>query len=303
MRFILGVFWVLINFQTLNAQILYGTISDSLSKKTLAYANLSVLNSKYGTSTDSLGNFVLHLKKHPNDTLFISMLGYQSKTIALHPFLKDRNQLDILLSVANMDLDNVLLVYKKKKYSATKTLGVKRKKVKYKSSVPIGYERSIFIKNDTGKTGKVTSVSFKLKKTQSDIYDVYPVYFRIKFYKINKSTKGPGAAISFNDYVVKPLNKNQTITLEFENTFIPFLESGIFVSIETINPNPEKPLGSMYITTPNLLMTYDDEPLTYSSFRGQSWTHLKRKMRWKAFGKTRYYYANPLVEVTVQLEK
>jgi len=59
----------------------------------------------------------------------------------------------------------------------------------------------------------------------------------------------------------------------------------------------------MYITTPNLLMTYDDEPLTYSSFRGQSWTHLKRKMRWKAFGKTRYYYANPLVEVTVQLEK
>ncbi len=303
MRAYLITFIICFGFNVLNAQRLYGTISDSLSNKPLAYVNLSVLHSNYGTSTDSVGNFVFNIDKHSNGRLLISILGYQPKTIALNQFSEANNLLNIRLVPAITDLDDVLLVYKKKRYSATKSLGVKRQKIKFKSSVPIGYERCVFIENETSRKGKIKSVSFKVKKGASDIYDVYPVYFRIKFYQKDKYASGPGTAISFYDSVLKPANKNQTIKLKFDDTFIPFLESGIFVGIETLNPEPIKPSKSMYITVPNLVMTYNDEPLTYSSYRGQPWTHMKRIMKWKAFGKTTYYYTNPLVELEVQFEK
>lgn len=303
MRFLFFAYFLFFNVYALKAQSIHGTILDSLLNKPLAYANLSVQNSNYGTSTDSLGNYTFDIKNYSNDTLLISMLGYQSKKIALNRFLETKYELDIHLITANTNLDDVLLIYKKKKYTSAKTLGVKRKKVKYRSSVPIGYERCVFIENVSSKKGKIKSVSFNVKKGESDIYEIHPVYFRIKFYQKNKYSEGPGDALSFYDSILKPTNKNQTIKVQFDNTVIPFLESGIFVGIETINPNPKKLKGSMYVTTPNLVMTYDDEPLTYSSYRGQTWTHLKRKMTWKAFGKTTYFYANPLIDLEVQFEK
>ena len=294
---------LLMSFLSINAQTLVGIITDSLSNKPLAYANLSVLNSKYGTSTDSLGNYILEIKNHTNDTVLVSMLGFQTKKIPLHHFLDNTNALDIRMSGLNTNLDDVLLVYKKKKYTSAKNLGIPRKKIKFKSSVPIGYERSVFIANKSRRKGKIKSVSFYVKKADSDIYDMHPIYFRIKFYQKHAYNQGPGNAISYYDSILKPNNKNQKIQVNLDDFLIPFLETGIYVGIETVNPTPAEPTGSMYITTPNLIMTYNSEPLTYSSFRGQPWTHLKRKMKWKAFGKTSYYYTNPLIDVEVQFEK
>ncbi|RSK39801.1 carboxypeptidase-like regulatory domain-containing protein [Mangrovimonas spongiae] len=285
------------------SQNISGTIRDSLSNKPIAYTNLSVLNSNYGTATDSLGQFILNIGKHTNDTLFVSALGYKPKQIPLNTFVEKTEAIIIKLSENQTALDEVVINTKKKKYTTTRTLGIKRQKVKFKSSVPFGYERCLYIKNESLVSGKVAWVAFKLKKKKIEDYDMYPTYFRVKFYEFDTVRKRPGKPISSFDTIIKPKNDNQRIKILLKDEFVPFLKSGICVSLEAINPQPNHPKKSMYVTTPNLLMTYDEEPLTWSSYRGQSWTHMTRKMQWKSFGKVKHYYMNPLVQLGVKYEK
>ncbi|WP_338731835.1 carboxypeptidase-like regulatory domain-containing protein [Mangrovimonas cancribranchiae] len=285
------------------SQNISGTIRDSLSNILLPYTNLSVLNSNYGTATDSLGKFTFNLDKHTNDTLFVSALGYKNKQIPLITLVHKKQPLIIKLLPQEITLNEVLVNAKRKKYTAIKTLGVKRKKVKFKSSVPFGYERCLYIKNESLVSGKVAWVAFKLKKKKIEDYDMYPTFFRVKFYEFDTIRKRPAKPISSFDTIIKPKNKNQRIKILLKDEFVPFLKYGVCVSIEAINPQPNHPKKSMYVTTPNLVMTYDDESLTWSSYRGQPWTHMTRKMRWKSFGKVKYYYMNPLVELGIQYEK
>lgn len=285
------------------AQSINGFILDQSSSKPLAYVNISVLNTNYGTATDSSGFFKLDISKHLNDTLLISMLGYKSEKIAVKQAAQTIKNLNIPLTKQSTVLDDVLLVSKKKQYSSAKRIGVKKQRIKFKSSVPIGYERCVFIKNENHLKGKILAVRLSLKKKTSKLYNVMPVYFRIKFYGLSNDKKHPGKLMSNFDTIIKPKNKNQKVVISVKDRLIAFPKNGVFVGVETINPYPNNPTESMYATAPNLVMTYGKKPLSFSSFRGQNWTHMTHKMRWKSFGKISYYYTNPLIKLTVKFEK
>ncbi len=67
---------------------LKGSILDQNSNEPLPYASIGLLNKPFGTLTDSAGNF--HFKfgnEYLNDSLQISMVGYNSKLIALRDLL------------------------------------------------------------------------------------------------------------------------------------------------------------------------------------------------------------------------
>ncbi len=302
MKYLFCVFLYLTLLTNIQSQNISGIITDS-ENRPLPYTNISLLHKRIGTASDSLGYFTFNLDKHLNDTLFVSQLGYQSKKIPVQNLI-NKSPVTIELIESETLLEEVYITNKKKKYTNSRPLGIKRNKIKFKSSVPYGYERCLYIENIGANKGKVAWVSFKLKKKDvKEGYDMFPTYFRIKFYEFNKTQNLPGKLLSSFDSIIKPKNKNYDVIIDVGDKFIPFLESGICIGIEAINPNPNNPSKSMYVTSPNLVMTYDDDPLTWSSYRGQPWTHMTHKMKWKAFGKVSYYYMNPMIEIGVQYEK
>ncbi|WP_418510672.1 carboxypeptidase-like regulatory domain-containing protein [Corallibacter sp.] len=302
MKYLFCVFFGLVVLNNIQAQNISGRIT-AVNNEPLPYSNVSILNKNIGTSADSLGVFNFNVSKHLGDTIFVSQLGYQTKKIPVNSLI-NQSFVKIILLESQSILDEVLISNKKKTYTSVKTLGVNRSKIKFRSSVPYGYERCLYIENKEGKKGKLSWVSFDLKKKKPrEGYDMFPTYYRIKFYEFNKAKNIPDKPLSSFDSIIKPKNKNQKVTINLNETYIPFSNSGICACIEAINPKPNQPKKTMYLTAPNLVVTYNEEALTWSSYRGQLWTHMTRKMKWKAFGKTSYYYANPMMKIGVQFEK
>ncbi len=51
----------------------------------------------------------------------------------------------------------------------------------------------------------------------------------------------------------------------------------------------------MYLTSPNLRYTHDEESLTWKSYKGKEWSKNDMKLKSKVFGKVQYKYANPML--------
>lgn len=68
-----------------------GTITDDFGVVT--YANIKNLNSKLGTTSDKNGNF--NLKVNLKDTIFISRVGYNPKTIIITSLLRKNIKLEM----------------------------------------------------------------------------------------------------------------------------------------------------------------------------------------------------------------
>lgn len=102
------------------SQTISGKVIDSKTKEPLPYANLSVLNTKTGTSTNENGSYVLGLKNSSStDTLLVSYLGYQSVKFPLSKFKASNNdELSFMLIENKAQIDEVVLSVKKQKYTS-----------------------------------------------------------------------------------------------------------------------------------------------------------------------------------------
>ncbi len=69
------------------AQTFNGQIRDAKTNKTIAFANIGIINKPVGTMTDESGNFSLVLEdKYNDDVLNISMIGYKPVSIKVSEF-------------------------------------------------------------------------------------------------------------------------------------------------------------------------------------------------------------------------
>ncbi len=84
----------------------FGTVKDGLSGEILPFVKVRFLNSKIGTTTDSIGNYELDTY-YATDTLLFYYIGY----ITVKKFIvKDQEQrLDIALPVAKADFEEVVV--------------------------------------------------------------------------------------------------------------------------------------------------------------------------------------------------
>lgn len=99
--FILGLFFIQINAQTLRGQVV-----DATSKEPIPFANIT-LGENYGVISNDEGFFVIQLKKHTEDkTILISSLGHEEVEILVKDF--KQNQV-IPLSLSNFELDEVFI--------------------------------------------------------------------------------------------------------------------------------------------------------------------------------------------------
>jgi len=87
-----------------------GKVVDSISRESLTYANIYVQKKMYGTATNGYGKFFLQLDQP--DTLIISMIGYQSKKIAIY---QSMSNMEVELTKKNSAIGTVNIVAKKRK--------------------------------------------------------------------------------------------------------------------------------------------------------------------------------------------
>ncbi|MBI1931204.1 MAG: carboxypeptidase-like regulatory domain-containing protein, partial [Ignavibacteriales bacterium] len=112
MKLILTALFFIINYSffaqgnvSLNA--LNGIVIDSQTNEPLPFANIAVLNSTIGTTTNEKGFFSLALKDE-NSTFIISYVGYNSLTVFSENF--NKNTLNIFtLTPKNINLQEVTI--------------------------------------------------------------------------------------------------------------------------------------------------------------------------------------------------
>ena len=109
---------------TNDKKILSGRIRDKKSNLPLPFVNIGILNKDRGTTSNIKGEFDLSLSESDlNDTLRISMVGYEPKEIYLKDIFKKQKQiLNIQLQEKTNELKEIVIVDKK---LTTKVLGNK----------------------------------------------------------------------------------------------------------------------------------------------------------------------------------
>lgn len=249
------------------SQNITGKVIDSLTKKPLEYANVTLMTKNKGVYTDSKGVFNFDITKHLYDTLRISSIGYYSKSIVLDGFRTKKDvKVDVLLKEKITELNEVVINSKKIEYKEKHTLGEKRNGITSVSSL-IGYETGVLIENPFRKEGKLKKVYIKLKK-RKDVNFVASL--NIKFYSYDAANKKPGYELYTKNIVVKTKNKNYTLNIKVEDFDIYLPEEGMCIGVEFIDPKNESKkydrIGPAYG-----FKFSNEEVLTWSKYRGKSW--------------------------------
>ncbi len=92
--------------------IIKGIVADKKNNEPIAYVNVGIPGKNKGTVTKSDGRFIIHIDQGmENDSLKISMVGYQSLTLPVNDLLK-KNTNTILLTQKMADLDAVTVTAK-----------------------------------------------------------------------------------------------------------------------------------------------------------------------------------------------
>ena len=283
----------------LNAQVIKGKITDSKTNEPLPYANLVLLSKNRGVTTNELGIYEFAIHKDLKDSLLVSYIGYASQKIALHQFKDSAIQdFNIELTENSSLIDEIVLEVKKQKYSATKTLGVKKKK---RSVVGTQYGSEVvsFIENEKHKKGKISQVDFFVKENSGSQFKTLPTYYRIKFYEFDAMRKQPGKLLLHKDILFQPENKTKKISIDVSTYNILYPVNGICIGIETIKPSYiTTPKNPMYTTTPSLVWVHGKKLISWTSFMGRKWSKQVRK---SVFNKK--FYTNPLIHLKVKYRK
>jgi hypothetical protein len=265
------IFFLLIlifaNNCTAVSQILNGFVIDHNSGNKLSLANIALLQSNVGTNTNLEGYFKINIKNHLDDSIKVSHVGYQSKNIALRQFeeLKTHN-LRIELAKKPIELSEVNLFRKNIIYTQKQILGEKRNENVSMFSL-VGFETACLIKNPFKKKGKLNSIKLDIKKNREANFIAK---FKIKIYQFNENLNQPGEALTTQNLLISPKNKNYKLSIDLSQYNIPFPKEGICVGIELIDINNEAKKGNKI--GPGLRFTYgEQESLTFYNYRDKGW--------------------------------
>ena len=284
----------------MHSQIVQGVVLDSISKENLPYANLVIKEKNIGAYSDDNGNYHIDISKALNkDTLVVSLIGYETQKIPISRF-NDGNdhRFNFQLVHKTEALEEILILSKTKTYGNNKVeLSTGNRKRVFPSSATYGYEIATLIDNPKLKKGKLVSLQLKFRNRINEDYKAYLTYYRLAFYTID-NLGFPGDLLNFTDIIIKPEKEARNYKIDLEDKNIQFTEKGIFIGIETIQPNFVKPDNSMYLTTPNLLYTHTEKNIKYSRFGSNTWTNNSKKSVFK-----KKLYAVPFIKVNVVFEK
>ncbi|MGB5691714.1 MAG: carboxypeptidase-like regulatory domain-containing protein [Flavobacteriaceae bacterium] len=214
--------------KNLNLINIRGRVFDRDAKKPLQYVNVGILNQGLGTVTDEDGLFELALPEElQNDTLKISMIGYQPFQAVINTLKFQESQLKIRLEEQVEQLDEVVL---SAKAFRRKVLGNKT--------------QSKFLGAGFGHDQLGAEMGIKINIRQSVLIDTFRFFisynrlsaqavFRLNFYEVISGK--PGSNL-MRQQVLIPIEPKQTgeITVDLKPYSI-VLEDDVIVSLEWVD--------------------------------------------------------------------
>lgn len=196
---------------------LKGTIVDS-QKNPIQFASISINQTANGTYTNEKGIF--HFDSiQPTDTLKISCIGYESRSI-LVKILSDT----ILLQEISIEIGEVVI---KSEYTR-ELIGCLKNKDRGKDGGLNGYISGILINNIS--SSYLESIEFYIKKPKT----LAPNLFFLHLYKLDSNNLQTPI---LSQRISIPTNEKGWVKIDLSKQFIKIADS-IFIAYETV-PNPE----------------------------------------------------------------
>ena len=181
---------VITNAQTFSARVL-----DTKTKEPIPYATVATgLNQGLITNEDGEFTFLLENVSHPQDSIFISYMGYETKGVL---FSKTEN-LEILMTPKTYELNEVFLSTRtldvdeiidnvKKRLDKNYGVGLTKKKIFFRQSetgtmkkLDFGFEKSTIVELNKKLIDSITRIipnkSSYYKETAADLYGNYENY-------------------------------------------------------------------------------------------------------------------------------
>jgi hypothetical protein len=286
------------------SQIISGTIVDSISKKPIELATISLSTSNYTVLSNKAGHFEIDHRKDKGN-LQVSNIGYNTKSIVLSD--KEDYYL-VYLSPKTEELKEVIIISnnKPKNYSPDKFLKSKRDHEE-DFGFQFDTENCVFILNPYHKKGKIKSLDLELKKVKG--YNEnnknkidYLAAFNIKFYSYDSHKNKPGKEIHNKNIIIEPENKTYTLKIDLDSLQIPFPENGVCVGVEIINTKYKNPKMTFAYIGP-FLNFYENRQFSPTT----SWTRYRNYENDFITSTDQDYkgkkYKTIIVDLTVKLEE
>ncbi len=203
-------------------------VIDSVTKKTIQYANVKYLKSLKGTFTDSLG--VFKIDKNFVGRIKVSVLGYESK-ILISKNIKD----SIKLWPKDIILDEVVIGR-----NFEKDYGFHKAKGKYIGSSIKRAIVAIYIPNNNPDVvSYISRLHFKIKKRGKNISVVRPHLF-----SRNIETRIPEKELlDYNLLIKQKKNRKDIVSIDISDKKIVFPKKGIFIGLEWVGNTDDIDFG------------------------------------------------------------
>ncbi|MCC8408128.1 carboxypeptidase-like regulatory domain-containing protein [Mucilaginibacter sp. UR6-1] len=216
---------LILSCDILYAQVIEGTVADAKTGQPLPYVNIGIAGKATGTVTDDNGRYKIDLKGNTNDTVKISMIGYQPKLLLSSVFSANYQGKAIQLEPDNIKLKEVTVKPKKWK---TATLG---NTTKSKSSNS-GFSSSR-LGHELGRIIKIKGSPTFIKRFNASISSgpVDSVKMRLNFYSIKNGI--PDQVLQHQNIFVTVRKNDEQISIDLEPYNI-YVEDDFLVSLEWI---------------------------------------------------------------------
>ncbi|MDK2978067.1 MAG: hypothetical protein PWP52_781 [Bacteroidales bacterium] len=202
-----------------------GVIIDKNTNRKVPFANVYLSNKEAGTYSNNQGVFSLEVT--PEDTIIVSVIGYEKRSIPVQE-LENLNR-EIYLTPKHYNLDEITIHADKKARRNKILLGNSQLKKATTLIAHSGAEYAVYIPNNLQTEALISEVVLNLKSRGRET----PV-FRIHLYAVNKETKLPGDDL-LNQDLTGMITKSRNIKkfdLQKYNIVLP--EDGVFVGVEWI---------------------------------------------------------------------
>lgn len=206
---------------------LKGVIRDSKSNLPLPYVNIGILNKDVGTASNTKGEFELPiLESNANDTLKVSMIGYEPSVIYLKDVLeKQKLTLNIQLQEKTNELREVVITENK---LTTKILGNKTDSKFFGgkfASGDLGSEIVIKIRIKDTPT-YLDTFSFNISYNEGDT-----ATFRVNVYEIEGGV--PGKNVLSDNIIVKVNGETGKIDIDLSE-YNTIVTDDFFIGLEWV---------------------------------------------------------------------
>ncbi len=216
-------------------------IVDAANQQPVSYAHVTLANTSTGVLANFEGVFMLTSRFKPTDTLEISCIGYETKTV----LVKNLNtQLPIRLQPIAEQLEEVVVRTKKIKYR-TKKLGVTRTGTNsgfadYPGVADNGEIRASYIPNEYSTKGILKAVNVHVSELG------YPdAHFRVHVYDCSLLETKPGKELTKSNLVVAGTEGDEWVHIDMREEKISVSENGCFIGIEWF----DSPKSKHYLDT------------------------------------------------------